>query len=73
MKRAVRAILRLIAAGLLVFGGLEIGLEWLQHRVRKADISPWHCILGGILAGLGIVLFTASAGLAGRLTDDADE
>jgi hypothetical protein len=56
MKRAVRDILRLVAAGLIMFGGLEIGLEWLQHRLHQANtIRLWHCVLGGILAGLGAV------------------
>jgi hypothetical protein len=73
MKRAVRDLLRLIAAGLCVFGGLEIGLAWLRHRVQKTGISPWHCVLGSILVALGVALFAASARLAGHLTDDFDE
>ena len=73
MKRAVRAILRLIAAALVVFGGLEIGLEWLRHRLRNAGINPWHCLFGAILAALGIVLFAASDRLAGHWADDFDE
>jgi len=70
MKRAVRAILRLIAAGIVVFGGLEIGLEWMRHRLRGAGIKPWHCVFGGMLAVLGIVLFAVSDRLAVHLTDD---
>jgi hypothetical protein len=73
MKRAVRAIIRLTAAGLSVLGGMEIGLEWVRHRMHKADISLWHYIFGAVLIGLGVLIFAASASLAERLTDDFDE
>ncbi len=73
MKRAVRAIIRLIAAGLIVFGGMEIGLELVRRRVQKAEISVWHCILGVVLIGLGVLIFAVSASLAEQLTDDFDE
>lgn len=73
MKRAVRAILRLIAAGLLVFGGLELGLEFMRRRVHKAQISLWHFVIGAVLIALGVLLFAVSARLAEQLTDDFDE
>ena len=73
MKRAVRAILRLIASGLILFGGLEIGLEFTRHRMQKAEINPWHFLIGVILIGLGAFLCAASAALAERLTDDLEE
>jgi hypothetical protein len=73
MKHAVRAILRFVATGLIVFGGMEFGLEFLRHRLQKAEISLWHCILGTALAGLGVLLFLASASLAEHFTDDPDD
>ena len=73
MNRAVRFVIRLIAAGVILFGGLEIALEYLRHRMKNAEISVWQCIIGGILIVLGSFLFWASAWLAEHLTDDSDE
>ena len=57
MKRAVRAVLRLMAVGLFVFGGMEIGLEVMQHLLRKVEVKPWPCVIGLVLIGLGVLLF----------------
>jgi ethanolamine transporter EutH len=73
MKRAVRVLIRVVAAGLLVFGGMEIGLEYMRHRVQKVQISLWHCVISAVLVALGVVLFAASARLAEQFTDDIDE
>jgi divalent metal cation (Fe/Co/Zn/Cd) transporter len=73
MKRAVRSIIRLAAAGLIVFGGMEIGLEFVRHRFQQVRISPWHCLIGAVLMALGITLLAFSARLAARLTEDFEE
>jgi len=79
MKRAVRSLIRIIAAALFVFGALEIGLELEHHQLQvRNHIEPvqtnvWHYIIGAILFVAGIILFTGSESLAGQLTDDIDE
>jgi len=73
MKRAVRAILRLVAAALVLFGGLTIGLEVVRHRMRSESVNLWQCLLGGCLIVLGIILIAFSSRLAEKLTDDFDE
>jgi hypothetical protein len=73
MKRAVRSIIRLAAAGLIVFGGMEIGLELMRHRFQQTRISAGHCLIGAVLMVLGIALLAFSARLAARLTDDFEE
>ncbi len=73
MNRAVRAVIRLIASALILFGGLEIGLEYARHRVQKAESSFWHWVIGGFLIVLGVALFWASRWLAEQLTDGSDE
>jgi divalent metal cation (Fe/Co/Zn/Cd) transporter len=73
MKRHVRTLICLIASGLVVFGGMEIGLEYLRHRFRQGEISLWHYVIGAILVMLGIFLFLTSSRLAEQLTDDFDE
>jgi hypothetical protein len=73
MKRAVRSIIRLAAAGLVVFGIMEIGLELVRYRLRNAEISIGHCLMGAVLIALGITLFASSARLATKWTDDFEE
>ena len=73
MKRAVRSLIRLIALGLFVFGGMEIILEYVRHRMRHTPISVWHCVIGSILIVLGVTGFAVSAKLAEQLTDDFEE
>ena len=73
MRRAVRNILRLLAGGMVISGGLEFGLEFMRHRLRGSEIRLWSCIVGAILVGLGVVLFWGSGRLAERLTDDFED
>jgi hypothetical protein len=73
MKRAVRTVLRLIAAGLLLFGGLELALEFLRRRMPESHLSIWRCLAGTLLLALGVGLYAASARLAERWTDEFDE
>jgi hypothetical protein len=73
MKRAVRSVIRWIAAGFLLVGGLELGLEFERYRLRGEAPGWGRCLLGIVLAMAGGVLFWASGRLAGKLTDDFDE
>lgn len=73
MRRAVRAILRLVATGLILFGVLEFALEFIRQRLRDEEIRLWSCVLGAILAVLGTLLFWRSGRLAEHLTDDFED
>lgn len=73
MKHAVCSIIRLIAAALVVFGGLEIGWEAMRHRVQHAETNLWHYLIGSLLIVVGIILFAASSNLAAQLTDEDDD
>jgi hypothetical protein len=73
MRRALRNLFRLLAAGLIVVGGMGFGLEFLRHRLRDAEIR-WTYVTGSaLLSALAIGLFASSDRLAARLADDADE
>lgn len=73
MKRAIRNLIRFIAAGLITFGGLEIGLEIVRHRLQNAEIGLRECLIGaGLILG-GVILFAFSSRLADRLSDDLEE
>jgi drug/metabolite transporter (DMT)-like permease len=79
MKRPVRTLIQIIAAGLMVLGALEIGLEIVHHQIQvhnhvdpiKTDI--WRYIIGAVLLLLGMILFAGSESLAEQLTDDIDD
>jgi divalent metal cation (Fe/Co/Zn/Cd) transporter len=79
MKRAVRTLIRIIAAALIIFGALEIGLEAAHHQVQVHEHAQtiqtnfWHYIIGAILIVVGAILFLGSESLADQLTDDIDE
>ena len=73
MKRAVRAVIRIIASGLILFGGIEIGLEFLRPRANHTGMSVWAWVIAVVLIALGIFLILASESLAEQLTDDIEE
>ena len=73
MRRAVRSVICLIASGLVLFGAVEIGFQYMNHRARHAEINMWHCIAGGVLFAAGLILLGLSAKLAEQLTDDFEE
>ena len=73
MKRAVRMVIRLIATGIALVGGMNVGLEVVRHRMQGVDFNLWRVCLGGLGVVLGLVLFAISSALAQRLTDDIEE
>ncbi|HHY86060.1 MAG TPA: hypothetical protein GYA07_11105 [Verrucomicrobia bacterium] len=70
MKRALRAILRLLASGFLVIGGMQLGLEFMRYRLRGEEIHLWPCVLGAIFLVLAVLLFACSGRIADRWADD---
>jgi hypothetical protein len=73
MKHAVCSIIRLISAGFVLFGGIEVGLEIMQHRVQHHQPNLWHYLIGSALLVFGFVFFAVSSSLASRLTDEDDD
>ena len=73
MKRAIRTVIRLIAAGAIVIGGMDCGLEFVRHWRHFREISLWVCIINCLVIVAGVILFAASAALAEKFSDDFDE
>jgi drug/metabolite transporter superfamily protein YnfA len=73
MKHAIRMVLWLIAAGLIVIGGLNVTLELTRHWLRQTSLSVWFCLLWAVFIVLGVILFLKASALAGRVTDDFEE
>lgn len=65
-------VIWLVAACIVVLGGLGIGLEFVRHRMQGAEVSGWHIGLGIVAILAGIFLFLAADSLAEQLTDDVD-
>ena len=73
MKRVVRIVIRLIAAGIIVIGVMGLGLELARFKQHRPDFGVWHCVFDFLSVALGVVLFAASSKLANQMTDDFDE
>jgi hypothetical protein len=73
MRRALRNLFRLLAAGLVVFGAMGIGLEFIRHRLRGAEIRWTYVGVSTGLTAAAIALFATSDRMAARLSDDADD
>lgn len=79
MKRAVRSVIQLIAAGLVILGALEICLEIAHHLVQvhkhiePVETNIWHYIIGAVLLAVGVILFLGAESIAEQLTDEPDD
>jgi len=73
MKRAIRTVIRLIAAGAIVIGGMDCGLEVVRRWKHFKEVSLWVCIINFLVIVAGVILFVASAALAEKFADDFDE
>ena len=73
MKRALRRTIRTVAAGLIAVGVLDLGLDYMRHRVRGTPIGVGSCLLDAGLVALGILAIVYSSRLADHWAEDFDE
>jgi hypothetical protein len=73
LTRGIRLVLWLGAAGVVVIGALNIGLELVRHYLKHTPVSVWHCGLWSLLLILGGLLALAAPRLARQLGDDESE
>lgn len=66
-------LIRLVALGLVILGGLNTWLEFLRERAGKGPVRSGIVVVFGLLAAAGLVLLVCSGSLARRLTEDFDE
>lgn len=66
-------VIRLIAAGIILVGGMNAGLEFVRVRMQGVELNLWRVCLGVLGVVIGLALFAASNSLAARLTDDIEE
>jgi hypothetical protein len=72
-RKGAAMLLRLVALGLVIFGGLNTWLEFLRERAGKGPPRVGFVVLFGALTVAGLVLLVGSGALAKRLTEDFDE
>jgi hypothetical protein len=73
MRRAVRNLIRVVGAALLVIGGLLLGLQFIQHRAKGEEFVVSQILIGAGLIIVGILVLVVSGKLAEKLTEDFEE
>ncbi len=73
VKRAARLVIWFAAAGLIVIGGLNLILEFIEHRLHQTPVNVWRCIGWSVPVLIGAVLFVRGSALASRLCRDFDD
>jgi type II secretory pathway component PulF len=71
--RIVLTVIRLLGAGLLLVGGMNLGLYWFKTHHDKTNIQIWRCFYLSTPLLAGLLLLLKSSALARRLTQDFDE
>lgn len=72
-RKGAAMLIRLVALGLVILGGLNTWLEFLRERAGKGPVRSGIVVVFGLLAAAGLVLLVCSGSLARRLTEDFDE
>ena len=70
--KGARLLLGLIAAGLILIGGLLGLLEIVNHRTHEVPVNYLKVAFHGLLLLAGLILLAGSSKLAARLTDTDD-
>ena len=73
LARGVRLVLWLLAAGLILIGAMNIGLEIERHYLKHTPVSRWHCGLWALPVVLGGLIALAAPRLSRQLADDESE
>lgn len=72
-KKAAQFLIRLVAASLIIVGGMLAGLEFLNHCAKHVDVNLLKIAMDSFVFIAGVILFAVSSRLAARLTDESEE
>lgn len=72
LQKAVRSLIRLLAAGTVIINVMLGGLQLLNHRASGREINSFQITFHAFLFLAGVGLFACSTKLAARLTDESD-
>ena len=71
--RQVRSLLRLVGAGAMVVGALDLAFYWASVSRLQVPLVPWRCVTRAIPLLFGLVVVWKSGPWARRLTRDFDD
>ena len=57
-------VVRLVAAGFLVVGVMNLALYWFKSRHDHAPMNPWRCLYLSIPLVIGLGILVKSSALA---------
>lgn len=72
-QKGAKLLLRVMALGMIIVGGMNVALELLRYRAHPGALSLPQIVLGSIGFLAGVILFLASGKIAARWTQDFDE
>lgn len=72
-QKGAQLLIRLVAAGMILIGGMLAGLEFLNHRARHVDLDIPKITLHSLVVLAGVALLVISRKLAARLTGETEE
>jgi hypothetical protein len=72
-NRIAITVVRLIAAGFLVVGFMNLGLYWFKSHHDHADMSIWRCLYLSIPLVIGVAILVKSSALAQWVDQYLDE
>jgi hypothetical protein len=72
-NRIATTVVRLVGAGFLVIGMLNLGLEWLKHHHDHTSVNPARCAFLCIPLLIGFGILIKSAALARWVDQYLDE
>lgn len=71
-QKGAQLLIRLVAAGLVLIGGMLAGLEFLNHRARHVELNVFKVAGYAAMFFAGAALLGASSKLAARLTEEPE-
>jgi hypothetical protein len=72
-NRMAITIVRIVAAGFLLVGILDLAADWFKSHHNHTDVSIWAWVVSGILIAIGVAILVKSSALAEWVDQFLDE
>ena|ERR1700735_2440180 len=63
-NRMAMTIVRIVAAGFLLVGILDLAADWFKSHHNHVEISVWSWVVSSILIAIGVAILVKSSALA---------
>jgi hypothetical protein len=64
-----KMVVRLVAGGFILIGGMDLFLYWLKCSHDHAALEVWHCVYLSIPLVIGVAILIKTPALAQRIQD----